>query len=210
MIEMTKPYVGSNLSKSMFRGYFNLVFIFCIFFIFVYPILNYWEKGRLLRKEVIELLENNILLDLLGLTIFVSICFVAFLVPQNLKKEVPLQATFIGLILLCLHYIMNQTSSYSDRAFIIMMAWGFVGKLYSYFNTSDGTDTLKNKLIYLFVPILIYHNDLNTIRDNTITINKLYVFKKAASAVLALMTNCVIIIDFINPIIAKQNQLSFL
>lgn len=31
----------------MFRGYFNLTLIFCMFSIFVYPTLNYWEMGRL-------------------------------------------------------------------------------------------------------------------------------------------------------------------
>ena len=63
---------------------------------------------------------------------------------------------------MCLHYIIvNQTSSYSDRAFIVAMAWGYVGKLYSYFNVSDGTDTLKNKLIFLITPTFVYHNDMN-------------------------------------------------
>lgn len=90
-----------------------------------------------------------------------------------------------------------------------MMAWGYCGKLYSYFNESDGTDTLKNKLIFLSIPTLVYHNDLNILRDRSLKINKLYVIKKALSAVLGLLTNFVIIIDFINPILAKQNSLTF-
>ena len=105
LLEMTKPYIGSALSSSMFRGYFNLVFIFCIFFIFVYPTLNYWENNRLFSKDIIDLLENNLVLDLVGLIVFVGICIIAFLVPQHMKRQVPLQATFIGVILLCLHYI---------------------------------------------------------------------------------------------------------
>lgn len=110
------------------------------------------------------------------------------------------------MILGCLHYIIkNQTSSYSDRAFIIMMAWGYSGKLYSYFNISDGSDTLKNKLIFLIIPTLVYYNDLNVLRDQSLTINRLYIVKKGISAIMALLTNCVIIIDFINPIIAIQN-----
>ena len=80
---MNQPYIGSELSQSMFRGYFNLTLIFCMFFIFVYPTLNYWEKGRLFEKEVIELLENNLVLDIVGCSIFFAICLVAFVVPQS-------------------------------------------------------------------------------------------------------------------------------
>ena len=104
-LEMTKPYTGSKLSHSMFRGYFNLCFIFCIFFIIVYPILNYWDKGVLFSKDVIELLEANLVLDFVGLMVFIGICVLAFVVPQRLKRETPLQITFIGAILLSSHYI---------------------------------------------------------------------------------------------------------
>lgn len=136
---------------------------------------------------------------------------IAFIIPSAHIRQVTIQATFIGVILLCLHYIIvNQTSSYSDRAFIVMMAWGFSGKLYSYFNISDGSDTMKNKLLFLFSPTIIYYNNLDDIRDPSLKINKLYVVKKGVIAILALLTNCVIIIDFINPIIAKHKQLTFL
>ena len=90
------------------------------------------------------------------------------------------------------------------------MAWGFSGKLYSYFNISDGTDTLKNKIIFLFSPTIVYYNDLNEIRDPSLKIHKLYILKKGVISILALLTNCVIIIDFINPIIAKQKELTFI
>jgi hypothetical protein len=121
-----------------------------------------------------------------------------------MKKQFVLEVTFIGVILLCLHIIASKTNSYSDRTFIVVIAWGYCGKLYSYFNTSDGSDSLKNKLIFLITPSLVYHNDWNELRNKSLKINKIYILVKSLGAILLLVANCVIIIDFINPVIIKQ------
>jgi hypothetical protein len=133
-----------------------------------------------------------------------GICFIAFMLPQEMKKQYVFQVTFIGIILLCLHIIASRARSYSDRTFIVVIAWGYCGKLYSYFNSSDGSDTLKNKLIFLITPSLVYQNDWNELRNKSLKINKLYILIKSLGAILLLIANCVIIIDFINPVIAKQ------
>ena len=91
-----------------------------------------------------------------------------------------------------------------------MLAWGYSGKLFSYYNTSDGSDSFKNKMVFLMMPDLIYNNSMAQVTDPTLKINKLYLFKKFFMAILGLLTNCVIIIDFINPIVAKKNSLTFL
>ena len=136
ILEMADPYYPhSHLATSPFSGYYMLFFMYSIYFIVVYPVLNYLHGEDLFGMAILTVVETNILWDFLSVLLFIFLSLVLIQISHmhifsSLIFQLALiSGTFVGSGLL----IANAYQLYfTDRIFIIVLSWSFFVKTVSF------------------------------------------------------------------------------
>lgn len=127
----------------------------CFFFIIISPLRKYVVKGIFLEDEVVKLLETNITIDIVSVILFSAVGLLALLIPQKILKKI--QIPYIVLNLIMGSYITRFHQMYiSDRAFVAGLCWGFSAKIFSYANSNNSTNSIRNKIVFFFSPCFLY------------------------------------------------------
>ena len=133
---MADPYYPhSHLATSPFSGYYMLFFMYCIYFIFVYPVLNYLHGEDLFGMAIIKLVETNLLWDFVSVLLFIFLSLVLIQISHmHIFSSIFVQmglifGTFVGSGLLIAN---TYTLYFTDRIFIIVLSWSFFVKTVSF------------------------------------------------------------------------------
>lgn len=180
-----------------------------MFFIAVYPLRHLIVEGVFCQDEVLKLFETNLLWDGISLLVFATVGMAMLMLPQSWVRALPVQAALLGSYLLIGHLIVSTNRMYySDRAFVVCLCWGFACKIYSYFNAHEKNAKLSEQIVFFFSPCLVYDGFTEGRLPHRPLIFH-YVVKKAFLILTFLFANCIIIVEFIDPVLAKSDRMSF-
>lgn len=136
LLEMTDPYYPhSKLAKSIFSGYYILFFMYSLIFMITYPMLNFLEGRPLFSITVIKLVETNIKWDAICAVVFIFMALVLTQVSYMLRgifSKFLIAATILTFITSSLFIVKTFQMYFTDRIFIIILAWALCMKTISY------------------------------------------------------------------------------
>ena len=131
---MSDPYYPySHLAKSTIYGYYFLFVMFSLIFVFVYPILSYFEGDNLVDLTILKLIQTNMMWDTISFILFL---FVAIIFIKKPILQLPFSLYVVSSIIVFVCGPMLIISTYSmyftDRIFIVVIGCNFGAKSISY------------------------------------------------------------------------------
>lgn len=155
------------------------------------------------------MLETNLKWDVISLVVFVVIGAGLMMIPARVFNRYVQAVVLVGYLAVGHTIVRHNRMYYSDRAFIVFLSWGFALKLYSYFNSTETNHTLARKLRFFFMPRMVFDGfDEEKLPERQIIWD--YLVKKLLLNFLCLFANCVIVVEFIDPVVANKERMTFI
>lgn len=143
LLDITFPYHRqSMLAQSTFFGLECLMFEISIYFSFMYIIINFVNKGYLLKWHILEIVSSNLITDIGLILLLMAVgllwVYLGYQIvlleagathghTQNIMYTVCIFWTFSFVAFA--HYVINHHHFYfTDRIFIIVVSWSLAVK----------------------------------------------------------------------------------
>lgn len=127
------------MSRSSFKGFFNMICIFSIVFLFTKPIVNWFERSYFLEPYLYETFKTDYILCIMVWPLFFGWSFTSFLLQKMVLLGVPSPVIIIfqhltqsGLFIFSSYMILTRNWCSSHAAFVIMQACVHFMKMHSY------------------------------------------------------------------------------